>query len=288
MTDYNKSVNFAVKDTLTSGDPNKIVSGAEIDTEFNNISSASTTKIDKVPAAVTNNLASFKSSGGIQDSGKDVTDFADVSVESDVSDLQSDKANKVSGATSGNFAALDSDGDLTDSGETADTIITIASPTASVTAFAGTSAPTGWLFCNGQEISRSTYSDLFSLIGVTFGGGDGSTTFNVPDLRDRFPLGARTIGSSDTERVSNYNTDIGDTGGADDHQLTVDEMPSHKHDLNMRSTEGPPDSSTNNVGKVDDINPNFSRSDNAMYDTGGDQPHNNMPPFLALNYIIKT
>ena len=69
MTDYNKSVNFAVKDTLESGDPNKIVSGAEIDTEFNNISSASTTKVDKVPTAVTGNYAAFTATGNIEDSG---------------------------------------------------------------------------------------------------------------------------------------------------------------------------------------------------------------------------
>jgi len=69
MADYNKSVNFAVKDTLTSGDPNKIVSGAEIDTEFNNISSASTTKIDKVPAAVTGNVAKFTATGALEDTG---------------------------------------------------------------------------------------------------------------------------------------------------------------------------------------------------------------------------
>jgi len=288
MANYNKSVNFAVKDTLTSGDPNKIVSGAELDTEFNNISSSSTTKIDKVPAAVTDNLASFTASGDLKDSGKNVTDFADVSVESDVSDLQSDKANKVSGATSGNFASLGSDGDLTDSGETANTIITVAAPTASITAFAGGSAPTGWLFCNGQEISRSTYSDLFDLIGVTFGGGDGSTTFNVPDLRDRFALGARTIGSSDTERVSNYDTDLGDAGGADDHQLTVNEMPSHKHELSVRRTDGSQDAGANSVEGRDTASGPETISDGAMRDTGGDQPHNNMPPFLALNYIIKT
>jgi len=69
MANYNKSVNFAVKDTLTSGDPNKIVSGAEIDTEFNNISSASTTKIDKVPAAGTGNVAKFNATGALEDTG---------------------------------------------------------------------------------------------------------------------------------------------------------------------------------------------------------------------------
>ena len=69
MADYNKSVNFAVKDTLVSGDPNKIVSGAEIDNEFNNISSMSSTKADKAPAPTANNIAILTSNGSVQDGG---------------------------------------------------------------------------------------------------------------------------------------------------------------------------------------------------------------------------
>src|SRR6056297_3323736 len=120
MTDYSKSVYFAVKDTLTAGDPNKIVSGAEIDTEFNNISSASTTKVDKVPAATTGNIAQFTATGAIEDSGK-----------------------------------------------TVDTII----PSGGIIPYAGATSPSGWLLCGGQEVSRSTYSSLFSAIGTTFGSG---------------------------------------------------------------------------------------------------------------------
>ena len=70
MTDYAKSTNFAVKDTLTSGDPNKIVSGAEIDTEFNNIASASTTKANRASNATENNIATLTSLGHIKDSGR--------------------------------------------------------------------------------------------------------------------------------------------------------------------------------------------------------------------------
>jgi len=80
MSNYSKSVNFAVKDTLQSGDPNKIVSGAEIDTEFNNISSASTTKIDKVPAAQVNNIAVFTATGALQDSGKNLDEVVPTGV----------------------------------------------------------------------------------------------------------------------------------------------------------------------------------------------------------------
>ena len=142
MTDYNKSVNFAVKDTLTAGDPNKIVSGAEIDTEFNNISSASTTKIDKVPAATTGNIPQFTATGAIEDSGDNQT-----------------------------------------------TIVQIAAPAGVVMAFGGSTAPTGWLECDGSAVSRSTYSDLFSAIGTNFGVGDGTSTFNLPDTRGEFIRG---------------------------------------------------------------------------------------------------
>ena len=136
MANYNKSVNFAVKDTLQAGDPQKIVSGAEIDTEFNNISSSSTTKIDKVSSATTGNVPQFTATGSIEDSGENPT--------------------------------------------------SLGSPSGSVIAFAGTSAPDGWYLCQGQEISRATNSSLFSAIGTTFGSGDGSTTFNLPDLRGEF------------------------------------------------------------------------------------------------------
>jgi len=228
MTDYAKSTNFAVKDTLTSGDPNKVVSGAEIDTEFNNIASASTTKIDKVPAATTGNIAQFTATGTIEDSG-----------------------------------------------QTVDTIV----PAGGIMPYAGATAPSGWLLCGGQEVSRTTYSTLFSTIGTTFGAGDGSSTFNVPDLRDRFPLGDRDQGQSDAGRVSNYNTNLGDTGGEDEHQLTEAEMPSHTHGLDLDSNY------ERNGGNTSS---DFAGTDTQTGSAGGDQPHNNMPPFLALNYIIKT
>lgn len=78
--------------------------------------------------------------------------------------------------------------------------------------------PTGWVACNGQALSRTTYADLFAAIGISFGGGDGSTTFNVPDLRGRVPMGGGTVG---------------DEGGADSDSitLTVGNLPSHNHSI---------------------------------------------------------
>lgn len=85
-----------------------------------------------------------------------------------------------------------------------------------ITAFGGSTAPTGWLLCQGQAVSRTTFASLFAVLGTTYGSGDGSTTFNVPNLQQRFPLGKATSGTGAT---------LGSTGG------TVD----HVHDLNTAS-----------------------------------------------------
>jgi len=231
MSNYNKATNFAVKDTLTSGDPDKVVSGAEIDNEFNSIASAVTSKADKVAAATTDNLA-----------------------------------------------ALDANGNLKDSGGS---LVSVAPPVGSNTMYGGSSAPSGWFYCNGQAVSRSIQSNLFNAIGTTFGNGDGSTTFNLPDLRDRFPLGDNSNGGADASRVDNFSTGLGDTGGADEHQLTEAEMPSHSHSVPV-VREG--SNILNRIATDTEIDAGTKQTNS----TGGDQAHNNMPPFLAVSFIIKT
>lgn len=96
-----------------------------------------------------------------------------------------------------------------------------------ISLFGGTSAPTGWLLCDGTAVSRSTYASLFAVIATAFGVGDGSTTFNLPDLRGRFPIGKATSGTGST---------LGGTGGAIDHTHTGG---AHTHDMASHTHTGP-------------------------------------------------
>jgi len=221
MANYNKSVNFAVKDTLQSGDPNKIVSGAEIDTEFNNVSSSSTTKIDKVSAATAGNLPTFTATGGIQDSGE--------------------------------------------------TLITVAPPSGSITMFAADSAPSGWLECNGAEVSRITQSTLFSVIGTTFGIGDGSTTFNLPDLRGEF--------------IRGWDNTRGVDSGRSFGSSQSDELRAHRHLIKHSFDNGNVNSEGGYPSSDQEIWSGKYHKDDAMDFEGGSETR---PRNVALMYIIKT
>ena len=98
-----------------------------------------------------------------------------------------------------------------------------ATPTGMIFDYAGTSAPTGYLLCDGSAISRTTYAALFAVVGTTWGAGDGSTTFNVPDLRRR-----TTIGSGGTVISGPANT-VGATGGAETITIAATNLPAHTH-----------------------------------------------------------
>lgn len=155
--------------------------------------------------------------------------------------------------------------------EIKDTINT-NTPVGSISLFAGTTAPNGWLICDGSAVSRTTYANLFSVIGTTYGTGDGSTTFNIPDLQGRVPVG---LDSSDTS----FDT-IGETGGEKTHTLTTDEMPSHNHSLLGNSGTG---------GKAETVPYGSQETGTTMYaikNTGGGQAHNNLQPYIVMNYII--
>ena len=97
-------------------------------------------------------------------------------------------------------------------------------PVGSIMCFAGQTCPDGWLLCDGRPINRADYQKLYSTIGTTYGSGNGSTTFNLPNLQDRFPMGKGTDAST-----------LGGTGGSNSVTLTSDKLPSHSHTATVSS-----------------------------------------------------
>lgn len=240
-------------------------------------------------------------------------------------------------------------------------------PTGSITLYGAVAAPTGWLLCDGSAVSRTTYSDLFAILSTSYGVGDGSTTFNVPDLKARFPLGysasaptkvltfasrsSNTItvtGSSNTNNneiqtgqavlytaasgamtglthnttyylirvaynqfslatsVANANAGtaislssdgtgaqtftmtfsaraLGAQGGEENHALTDAEMPSHNHSIYASNIS----TGSGNLNNLEDGGNQSSIIANSSF-AGSDTPHNNIPLFTVVNYIIKT
>ena len=160
-------------------------------------------------------------------------------------------------------------------------------PTGAVLPYAGSSAPTGFLLCYGQAISRSTYADLFSAISTTYGTGDGSSTFNVPDLRGRVAAGQDDMGGSSANRLTDQtgglNGDtLGDTGGSETHTLTTAQMPAHTHTIAAQQQVSGDSTNRGGSGQLGAAATITSSS------TGGDGAHNNVQPTIILNYIIRT
>lgn len=158
-------------------------------------------------------------------------------------------------------------------------------PAGAVIPYAGDSAPTNWLLCAGQDVSRTTYDGLFSAIGTTYGVGDGSTTFTLPDLRGRVAAGKDDMGGDAASRLTSGasgvdGSELGAAGGEETHQLTEAEMPSHTHEVNLGS-----DNSSSGSRIADQAIDTIKNTDLSQ-ETGGDDPHNNVQPTLVLNYII--
>jgi microcystin-dependent protein len=152
-------------------------------------------------------------------------------------------------------------------------------PSGSITAYGGSVAPTGYLLCDGTAVSRTTYATLFGVTSTTYGVGDGSTTFNVPDLRANVPVGYK---SGDT----NFGTRSATVVGSPIHTLTLSQIPSHQHAGNYSAgvwnTNGANGTNlTNGSGTAPSVTP-------GLVPEGGGNSHNNIQASLVVNYIIKT
>jgi microcystin-dependent protein len=146
--------------------------------------------------------------------------------------------------------------------------------------FAGNFAPAGWMFCEGQLLPISEYETLFNLIGTTYGG-DGQSTFALPDLRGRVPI---HFGNGFT---------LAETGGVETVTLTVSQIPAHSHPLLASSSPGTANTPVGNLTAespsincyIQDVT-NSNMSPSAVSSVGGSQPHDNFQPYLCVDFII--
>ena len=146
-------------------------------------------------------------------------------------------------------------------------------------------APNGWAFCHGQILPLSQNTALFSLLGTTYGG-NGKSTFALPDLQGRAPMHP-----GQGPGLSLH--DLGETGGSDTVTLLASEIPSHNHIMNSINDVGDVNNPTGNglarssgAAVYGTAGNSVLLSDKALAPTGGNQPHNNMQPYLTLNFVI--
>lgn len=268
MTDYIKLTDFATKDALPAGSALKKVKGTEIDDELNAISDAIETKANiESPTLETPSLTSPTITGTASVTGS-------ISLGSSATATTPDTSDDDTSVATTEFV-----------NNKIDTLTFV--PAGAVLPYAGTSAPTGYLFCFGQNVSRTTYADLFAALGTTYGSGNGSTTFTLPDLRGRVAAGKDNMGGTSANRLTGgsaagLNGDtLGGTGGAQEVALSSDQLASHNHSVAYNGTF--------QAAFDEDTGTFVLRSGSSTTgNRGSGDAHSNVQPTLILNYIIKT
>jgi microcystin-dependent protein len=167
--------------------------------------------------------------------------------------------------------------------------------TGTIKLWSAAAAPSGYLLCDGSAVSRTTYAALFAVCGTTFGSGDGSSTFNLPDLRGRAPIGVGTGDASDATAHT-----LGEKEGTERHAMIEAEMPSHTHAVTDPGHEHDPGGGsflTSGAGSLEMLGGGGTADESAttstettgitLGTTGSGLAHPNMQPSLTVNFIIK-
>ncbi|HWH12475.1 MAG TPA: tail fiber protein [Solirubrobacteraceae bacterium] len=150
--------------------------------------------------------------------------------------------------------------------------------------FGGTFAPNGWAFCDGRTLAIAQNDALFALLGTTYGG-DGVQTFNLPDLRGRLPVHQGNNGAATYV--------LGQLAGSENVTLSTNQLPAHNHALQAGTSPGTQASPSGNaltasssLGLYTTEAPDIAMAPTTVGASGGSQPHNNLQPFLCVNFII--
>jgi microcystin-dependent protein len=250
MSDYSKLTDFAAKDALSPGNPSKIVKGTEIDDELTAIAGAIASKSDISSPTFTGTPAAPTATTGTNTTQLATTAFA-------------------------NAAAA------------------VVSPSGEIKMWPTATAPSGFLLCNGAAVSRTIYAALFAVIGTTFGSGDGTTTFTLPDLKNKFAVGAGDLyslaatGGSKDAVVVEHTHGSGNTGST---TLSGSFTTASQAGFSVSGVFSDGGSYSGNGGDPNTNHTvNFSAPHTHTIATEGVSGTNaNLPPYLALYFIIKT
>lgn len=252
----------------------------EANTHTNTASAAATTATTKAAAASASetNALSYKNS-------------AEVSSNASANSASASAASANAAAASATAAALWDPSSYN--------VKTISNPIGMMVGYHKASAPSGWILCNGSALSRTTYAALFAEIGTTFGTGDGTTTFNVPDFRDRFPIGAGTTYATGEKGGSKDSIVVSHTHSASSSSsFSGNALPNHSHEIatvvqlidgqhGPQYQEGVPMDQHNTTG-VSAGTPSGSVSTSTSISSAGVSGTNaNLPPYISMYWLIK-